>query len=756
MAEASDLLYNLNQESRSLFQERQVILSFSGFLQKLQEKPSLLIRNSSRYLFDTFNYFGRAEKQTSHENLTRWKIFDIGTHKNVPIIGGEAVHDEIYKVVTGFVRLGYSNKLILLHGPNGSAKTSVIESLAHAMQKYSETDEGAVYRFNWIFPTDKSLSAKAMGASGPIGFSGVQGDEAEIREDSFAFLDEARIASKIFSEYKENPIYLIPMPQREIWLRKWMAKEKGIREDDVEIPQHILLSGLSKRNQLIWENLLSAYDGDLGKVLRHVQIERFFFSKQYRVGVGTVEPQMSIDAYEKQLTMDRSIANLPPVLHNISFHEAEGPLVEANRGILEFSDMLKRPIEAFKYLLSTVERGSLNLPSATTNLDVVFFATTNEKHLDAFKTIPDFASFRSRFELVTAPYLLRASLEARIYDQDMRGLSKIKPICPHALEMLCLWAVMTRLKQPNPDYYDSKYRAIVARIDPRSKVKLYETESLLPIFKPQEESLLEELRLQILEEYQNVVAYEGRFGASPREVRSILYRAIQNDRYTTLTPMAIFDELERLVKDRTVYEFLQLEPRGKYHQPQEFIIVCKRDFADVFEREVTASMTLVDEDQYNSLLSRYIDNVVAQLKREKIYNKGTGSYELPNENLMREVEKILKISGPVEKHRESLLGRVAAFKIDNPTENIVVGKIFHEYLDTIKGHYYEERKKMVDDNFRVMLSLGTDEVKKFKEEEIALAESTFKNLETRFGYPKDAAHDSLKFLMSFRGQQSLA
>ncbi len=753
MAEAFDLLYNLNQETRSLFQERQVILSFSGFLQKLQEKPNLMIRNASQYLYDTFNYFGKTTLDESHQNLTRWKIFDLGTHKYIPIIGCEAVQDEIYKIVTGFVRLGYSNKLILLHGPNGSAKTSVIESLAHAMQKYSEIEDGAVYRFNWIFPTDKSLSANTVGSSGPIGFSGAQEVETGVREDSFAFLDEARIASKIFSEYKENPIFLIPMPQRETWLRRWIAKNQGIAEEAVEIPQHILLAGLSKRNQLIFENLLAAYEGDLAKVLRHVQVERFFYSKQYRVGVGTVEPQMSIDAYEKQLTMDRSIANLPPMLHNISFHEAEGPLIEANRGILEFSDMLKRPIEAFKYLLSTVERGNLNLPSATTNLDVVFFATTNEKHLDAFKTIPDFASFRSRFELVTAPYLLRPSLEAKIYEQDIKGLNKTKFIAPHSIEMLCLWAAMTRLKQPNPDYYDSKYRALVARIDPRAKVKLYESENLNPYFKPHEEGLLEELRQTIAEEYQNVVAYEGRFGASPREVRSILYRAIQNERYTTLTPMAIFDELERLVKDRTVYEFLQLEPRGKFHQPQEFIQVCKRDFADVFEKEVTSSMTLVDEEQYTSLLSRYIENVVAQLKREKIYNKSTGAYDAANEGLMREVERILKISGPTDKHRESLLGRVAAFKIDNPSESVIVGRIFHEYLDTIRGHYYDERKKMVDDNFKVMLSLGTDEIKKFKQDEISLAEVTFDNLQKRFGYTRESAHDCLKFLMSFRGQQ---
>jgi predicted Ser/Thr protein kinase len=218
--------------------------------------------------------------------------------------------------------------------------------------------------------------------------------------------------------------------------------------------------------------------------------------------------------------------------------------------------------------------------------------------------------------------------------------------------------------------------------------------------------------------------------------------------------MALFDELERLVKDRTVYEFLQLEPRGKYHQPQEFITVCKRDFADVFEKEVTASMTLVDEEQYETLLSRYIENVVAQVKREKLYNKITGNYEQPNENLMRDVERILKVNGPIEKHREALLGRIAAFKIDNPTAPIVVAKIFHEYMDTIKQHYYEEQKKQVEDNFKAMLVLDTDEAKNFKNDELALAETTYQNLQKRFGYPREAAFESLKFLLTFRTQHS--
>lgn len=749
MTETAELLNQLNQDTRSLFQERQVIMSFGGFLDRLRISPSKMIRNSSQYLFDTFGHFGKSESQPDALH-TRWKIFDYGTERHVSIIGSEAVQDEIYKTLASFNRQGFPNKLILLHGPNGSAKSSIIESLAHALQRYSLTDEGAVYRFNWIFPTDKSLVNKAMGSSGPIGFLGDREGEAALKTDSFAFLEESRVASKIHSEFKENPLFLIPMPQREAWLREWISHEQGCKPEDVELPPHITLPGLSKRNQLIFENLLSAYDGDLGKVLRHVQVERFFYSRQYRIGIGTVEPQMSIDAYEKQLTMDRNIANLPPVLHNISFHEAGGPLIEANRGILEFSDMLKRPIEAFKYLLSSVEKGTLNLPSSTANLDIVFFSSTNEKHLDAFKTIPDFASFRSRFELVTAPYLLRPSLEEKIYTHDVRSLSKSKPVTPHSVRLLCLWAVMTRLKQPNPEYYNSKYRSLISRLDPRTKIKLYDGESLAPSFKPQEEAAFRELKAEITEEYQNVVAYEGRFGASPREVRSILYRAVQNKKHSTLTPMAIFDELERLVKDRTVYEFLQLEPRGKYHQPTEFIKAIKQAFAEVFEREVTQSMTLVEEGEYEAMLKRYVDHVVASVKKERIYNKITGKSEEPSEKVMAELEKIINVTGSIERHRESILGRIAAYRIDHPNEEIVIVGVFHDYLQAIMDHYYHERQKVVDDNFRVMLSLDTDAEQNFKEAEIKLAKTTFENLESRFGYDRLSATESLKFLMSFK------
>lgn len=750
MSQAEELLENITSQCQGEFRDRKTILTFSGFLEQVAANPRGMVRSSAQYLKDAFNHFGSEDRSDDPRYPKRYKLFDEGTDRGMPIIGSEAVQNEIYRVISTFVRQGYSNKLIVLHGPNGSAKTSIIECITRAISLYSAEEQGAIYKFNWIFPTDKSDQPRTYGETGPLGFGNHRQREITRHSHSYAQLEEQKIAAKVDSEFRENPLFLIPTDQRVKWLKQIIADKEGKAPEDIELPPHIMLAGLSKRNQEIFNQLLNAYNGDFSMVQRHIQVERFFYSKQYRVGFSTVEPQMSIDAAEKQLTMDRSISNLPSVLHNISFHQAIGPLVEANRGILEYSDLLKRPVEAFKYLLTTVERGTINLSTSMTHLDTVFFATTNEKHLDAFKTMPDFASFRSRFALITVPYLLRARDEVKIYERDYEVLKQSKPVAPHTMKLLAIWAVLTRLKQPNPELYESKHRSLVARLDPVSKARLYDGESLSPHFKSHEETTLKDLRRLIISESDGNVVYEGRFGASPREIRSILYRAVQNSDHKTLTPMTIFEELDYIVKDRSVYEFLQLEPRGKYHQPHAYIENLRDIFAEIFEHEATMAMELVADGEYEKLLTRYVQNVVAAVKKEKIYNDNTSTYELPSADLMRRVEEIIKITGSVERHRESLLGKVAAYRIDNPGKNLVITDVFSDYLKAIQDFYHDERQVLVSKTFKAMLARGTDNESSFYEEERQAADTTFKNLISKYGYDEDSVRACLKFLISRR------
>jgi serine protein kinase len=759
MSTNNQILKDVSNDVKRLFHERQSILSFDHFLDIVRANPRRLIRNSAEYLRDCFLYFGEvaipgdgADKAPS---TRRFKLFDLGTEKGVSIIGSERMQEDIFRALQGFVRQGVPNKVIFLHGPNGSAKSSTIESISYAMQKYSESEEGAVYRFNWIFPVEKGATPRAVtGESGPIGFA-ARYDESRGREDSYALLEDSQISSKLQSEFKENPLFLIPMPFREKILRNFLATLENKSPEDVELPAHILLPGLSKKNQLIFENLLAAYEGEVEKVLRHIQVERFFYSRQYRIGISTVEPQMSMDAQEKQLTMDRNIANLPAVLHNIRFTEAFGEIVEANRGILEFSDLLKRPLETFKYLLTTVERATLSLPSATQNLDIVFFATANEKHLDAFKTLPDFSSFRGRFELITVPYLLRVSDEAKIYRRDVAAISKSKKIAPHTIDVLCAWAVLTRLKHPDSDSYSNEYRGIINRLDPFAKAMLYDDRPLDDSFVAADQITLKQLRRQIIAESVGSVIYEGRFGASPREIRALLYRVAEESTTETITPMSIFSELERLLRDKSVYEFLQFEPRNKYHDVAFFIQNIRDWFAGIFEEEVLGAMLLVEEGQYDQLLARYIDNAVAFVKKEKIFNRKTEGYEAPSEVLMNDVESILGVSGgdPM-RFRESLLARIASYKLDNPKAKIEFSIVFFDHLQRIKEHYYQQKSRLIEANLKAVLALGTDKERQFNEKQVIAAKSTMHELNARYGYDELSARECIKFLMMAKGKST--
>lgn len=752
MAEGSNFINKLSDEYQKNFKDQKVILSFDEYIDLVKKNPRRHIRNASSYLVDMIDHFGKRKlDKKNHSDFPRFKIFDIGTERNGPIIGGEAAQGTIYHILNSFVHQGgASSKLIMLHGPNGSAKSSTVEALAQGMQSYSETDEGAVYRFNWIFPSDKEMKISSRRDSSTIGFS-TGSDEDSKRVDSYAFLSEEKIASKLSSEYKENPIFLIPMPYREEFLRSTISESEGCKPEEVSLPYNVLTSNLSKRNHEIFETLLSAHDGQISEVFRYIQVERFFFSKQYRVGISTVEPQMSIDAYEKQLTMDKNISTLPAVLRTINFHQAGGQLVEANRGIIELSDLLKRPVEAFKYLLSSIENNAINLPSGTANLDVVFFATSNEKHFDGFKTIPDFSSFRGRFDFVTVPYLLQPSQEEVIYQSDIESIEKRIKISPHSVRLLCLWAVLTRLKKPDETKYSKEVSSLVEKIDPLTKVKLYEGESLYPIFNNKDELKIKSMAKKIFNESKGMVVYEGRFGASPREIKSILFRAAEEvDDGDSLLPMHIFSQLTSLSKDKTTYDFLQFEPRGQYHDAALFIKIIKKEFARIFEAEMIQAMDLVDDEEYEKLLVRYVNHVVAQIKKSKIWDSVTETYENPSESVMKEIEEILGVKDQKATFRESLLSRIASSKLDNPKDDVDVCEVFDEYLQKIKLHYYNIKRSQIEENYKLMLMVDEKNGNSLTAEQKKMVESIYDSMDKRFNYNKKETKACLKFMLKVK------
>ncbi|MDE3269967.1 MAG: hypothetical protein OYH77_06755 [Pseudomonadota bacterium] len=726
-------LTDIANDFRENFKSNSVILSYSDFLQKVAQQPQALIRNASAYMRDMFDYFGRSAASG------RRRLFDISTASCQAIIGCEEVQTSLYTALTTFCAQERINKLILLHGANGAAKTSIVETIAAGLQQYSQQDDGCVYRFNWVFPNDPNPASSLKGEARRIGF-GERGD-SDAANSSYAYLDDSQISCNIPSEFRENPIYLLPVDIRVALLKKWLVKQGS---NDV-LPPHVYLSGLSKRNQLIFENLLNGYDGNLQAVYQHVRVERFYFSKQYRVGISTVEPQMSIDAGERQLTMERSITNLPPVLQNFNLHESFGSLVEANRGFIEFSDLLKRPVEAFKYLLATVETSVLNLPSGSVPLDMLFFATTNEKHLHAFKRSPDFDSFRERFHRITVSYLLDSTQEQQIYAHDLKMLASEISVAPHTMESLCKWAVMTRLRRPDPRNYDSKHEKLLAKLTPWDKLSLYNGEALTDRYSAAEAATLRNLCKKMRKEYVGSPLYEGSFGISPREVRALIYRTTQRRVGKALTVVAIFAELEALNADTSVYEFMQFERNGSFHDTGYFLQEIQQDFCKQFYEELLDAMNLINPKAYLELIATYVEHVAGESKKEKILDRTSGDLHPPSAKIMESFEKTIGISGDARTHRQTVLNRLAAFQLENPGKTVELKELFTDYVKKIRAFYFQEHQTRVWENFQTILTL--EETGEADTDKHALAEETLRNLQERYGYSKEMVLELLPYLL---------
>lgn len=743
--DARAVLSTIGDEVRKSFVENRTILSFEEYLDVFAQSPRRQARNAAQYVRDAIDHFGHEESDTPAGRMRRFKLFDRSFAGEVPLAGHEEVQNAVYRVLSNFVRLGRVNKLILLHGPNGSAKSSLITAIMRGMEFYSRQPEGALYRFNWIFPSQRLVKSS-------VGFGA--GREGQRSLESYAHLEGESIDARLVCEMKDHPLFLIPRRQRRELLESSCRATGGSEANDVDdfiLSDHLLEGELCQKCRLIYSALLSHYAGDYRQVLRHIQVERFYVSRRYQQAAVTVEPQMSVDAAFRQVTADRSIANLPSALQSLALFEPIGALVNANRGMIEYSDLLKRPLEAYKYLLGASETSQVPMADILLQLDQVLIASSNEKHLAAFKEHPDFASFKGRIELVRVPYLRRFSIEKQIYDHRVTPVSAGRHVAPHATRVAAMWAVLTRLKRPMIERYEGEVRDLIDDLSPLEKMYLYDSGRTPDRLTMQQAKELRSRLPELYSESDTYPNYEGRIGASAREIITALFNAAQSPSARCLTPALVLEELEAICRDRSVYDYLQQQVIDGYHDHEEFVRVVEAEYLDLIDEEIRDSMGLVSETQYRELFSRYVTHVSHWVKGERIRNRITGEYEPASEAVMVEMESIIT---PHEddraNFRRGLIANVGAFRLDHPDEAVDFPRIFPDLFRRLRDHYYEERKKVLRRNKQNILKYLSDDRKELSKKEIAHVEGTLETMVSRYGYCEHCARDAILHLMKKR------
>ncbi len=712
----------------------QNVLAFDDYMKLFEKNPEKELRPTNIYLRDMFDYYGTNENG-SYNLFTR-------EHADAPPVHGQVkTQRKIHQYLQNFMEEGYNNKFILLIGPNGSSKSSLIKKIMLSAEDYSFTDEGALFSFSWIFPIDQFVK-------GSLGLSSVSGGERNI--NSYAFLEDKDISAIMTSELKDHPLLLLPIKTRQKLIED-AFKNDGSRLETIR-KSYLYNGDLSQRNRLIFDALLKNYKGSYQEVFKHIRVERLFINRRYSIGATTIEPQLHVDANLQQITMDRRLASLPPSLQSLNLFSLSGEVVLANRGILEFSDLLKRPLDTFKYLLMTMESKTINLHGILTELDIFFIGSSNEIHFSAFKQHPDFNSFKGRFNFLRVPYLMNYREEEKIYAEQISKLKEEATFEPHALTSLCFWSVMTRMRAPvAKNFHDEKLGKIAEALSPLEKCLLYADKETPDAFDSESRQILKMAVEDVQNEYENDSMYEGKFGISPREVKQIIYDLAYNHKAVTF--VEVLDYLNDLNEKKAEYDFLNISHQGEYHNPSKFIDLIETWNLDKLDNEVRESLGLVDERSYEDYISKYILSINAVIKGEKVKNTVTGKFEAPDSYFINEFESNVHMNEVPEKFRSNLIARLGAYALDNRGKPIVYSEVFLDLVHLLQESFRKEQKKIIDKigrNLVLYLAEKKGGHHNVEKEVRDMIINIIRTLQEKYHYSENGAISSLQYLLKMR------
>jgi serine protein kinase len=610
--------------------------SFEEYLDLVKANPTVT-RNAFQRMYDMIVEQGTEQYIDFKKEVTRYKFFDDNPNNGKDAVFGLDV--QLMKLVNVLkaASLGYGTekRVILLHGPVGSAKSTICRLLKKGLESYAFSDTGALYTFEWIDEKNE--------------LGGLLGKE-----------------TKVFpSPMNEEPLLLIPDDMRAALIEQLNKGQDGSYRVNID-------GELSPPSRFIFKNLMEKYDGDLMKVLSHVRVRRMFLSEADRVGIGTFQPKDEKNQDSTELTGDinyRKIAEYGSDSDPRAFN-FDGEFNVANRGMIEFVEVLKLDV-AFLYDLLGASQEHRVKPKkfAQTHIDEVIIGHTNEPEYRRLQDNEFMEALRDRTVKIDIPYITRWRDEVNIYKKDfnsqkVRGIS----IAPHTVEMAAMWAILTRLEKPK--------KANLSRLQ---KLKLYNGKTLANYT----EDNVRELRKETLR--------EGLEGISPRYIQDKLSNALvaaQQSNRGSVNPFMIFKELESGLKSHSLLSNEELKAEYK-----ELLGVVLQEYEEIIKGEVQRAISS-DESALARLCANYIDNLKAYTQKERVRNQFTGNDEEPDERLMRSIEEKIEIpeSRKDDFRREimnyigalSLEGKKFNYKMNERLHKAIELKIFEDQKDSIK------------------------------------------------------------------------
>lgn len=461
-------------------------------------------------------------------------------------------------------RLEVRKRILLLMGPVGGGKSTIVTMLKRGLEKYTRTEEGAVYAIKGC----------------PM---------------------------------HEEPLHLIPEE-----LRPEIEKEYGLYIEGDLCPAC---------RQMVQDQ----YRGKIENVI----VQRISFSEKNRIGIGTFSPSdpKSQDISELTGSIDLSTIGQYGVESDPRAYRFDGELNVANRGLMEFIEMLKCD-EKFLYGLLTLSQEQ-NIKTgrfAMIYADEVIVSHTNENEYNAFVANKKSEALQDRIIVIKVPYNLRVSDEVKIYEKlvsqsDLKGVH----IAPHTLNVASIFAVLTRLQESKK-----------AGMSLMKKLKLYDGEDV------------ENFTQKDVRELREEAPREGMGGISPRYVINRLSTALVRDNVCCINAL---DALRALRDGFDQHTSISKEERERY---LNLIAEARKEYDEIAKKEVQKAFVYAFDESARTLLNNYLDNVEAFCNAQKIKDPITEEEVEPDEKLMRSIEEQIGITENAKKaFREEILIKIS-------------------------------------------------------------------------------------------------
>ena len=581
-----DALQRLSSKfDRERFRKINEEMSFSQYLDLVYERPRLA-RTAYQYLYDMIVSKGSRKVERYRKTYIRYNFFD---SSDMPIFGLDETLHQIVQFFKGAAGgYGPDRRVLLLHGPVGSSKSTILRCIKKGLEAYSLTDEGAWYTFKWVnLPTGKE--------------------------------DGIYTQSEDESPMHEDPLKLLPQDMRREVVDDLnrILTEQTPEKERTSLYRISVDGELDPRSKKFMQELLLRNDGDWGKVVEnHIRVVRKVHSEADRCGIATFQPKDEKNQDSTELTGDINWGKLPhfgtdsdPRAFNF-----DGEFCVGNRGLVEFIEVLKLAKEFLYDLLGASQEKQIKPKKfPQVGVDTVLVGHTNSPEFLRLKSDQTMEALRDRTVKIDVPYLLRWSEELKVLEHHYHNDRIKQHIAPHTLEIAALWSVLTRLK----DDRDGKISLV-------EKAKLYDGRSL-PGWT---EDSVKEMR----DKYPD----EGMVGISCRYTQDKISNCLSSH-YDYINFFMVLNELKMGLDHQSLIN--NQEDKARY---VHCIDLARKELDDILKNEVQKAL-VGDEKAIERLCGNYIDNVMAYINGTKIKNPFTEQDQEPDERLMRSIEEKIDI-----------------------------------------------------------------------------------------------------------------